>query len=86
MRTDVVQEVYQDFLCQVTVLSGCNCDATDPDDQVTVSSCVRNLLFDSELYVTPLPFFSEVRAAPLSVSGSGVRPGKTAGVCPQQSL
>ncbi|XP_041805081.1 dynein heavy chain 17, axonemal-like isoform X2 [Chelmon rostratus] len=33
MRTDVVQEVYQDFLCQVTVLSGCNCDATDPDDQ-----------------------------------------------------
>ncbi|XP_040910342.1 dynein heavy chain 17, axonemal-like [Toxotes jaculatrix] len=33
MWTDVVQDVYQDFLCHVTVLSDCNCDPTDPDDQ-----------------------------------------------------
>nr|XP_040028095.1 dynein beta chain, ciliary-like isoform X2 [Gasterosteus aculeatus aculeatus] len=32
-RTDMVQEVYQDFLCHVTVLSDLNCDPSDPDDQ-----------------------------------------------------
>ncbi|XP_036939011.1 dynein heavy chain 17, axonemal-like isoform X1 [Acanthopagrus latus] len=33
MWTDVVQGVYQDFLCHVTDLSQSNCDPTDPDDQ-----------------------------------------------------
>ncbi|KAL6103671.1 dnah17 [Pungitius sinensis] len=33
MWTDVVQEVYQDFLCHVTVLCDLTCDPTDPDDQ-----------------------------------------------------
>ncbi|XP_044224988.1 dynein axonemal heavy chain 17-like isoform X1 [Thunnus albacares] len=33
MWSDVVQDVYQDFLCHVAVLSDCGCDATDPDDQ-----------------------------------------------------
>ncbi|XP_059200406.1 dynein axonemal heavy chain 17-like isoform X2 [Centropristis striata] len=33
MWTDVVQQVYQDFVCHVTVLSDCPCDPTDPDDQ-----------------------------------------------------
>ncbi|XP_034411078.1 dynein heavy chain 17, axonemal-like isoform X3 [Cyclopterus lumpus] len=33
MWTDVVQGVYQDFLCHVTVMSDCSCDPTDPDDQ-----------------------------------------------------
>ncbi|KAI3374826.1 hypothetical protein L3Q82_021043, partial [Scortum barcoo] len=33
MWTDVLQDVYQDFLSHVTVLSDCNCDPTDPDDQ-----------------------------------------------------
>ncbi|TDH06425.1 hypothetical protein EPR50_G00133070 [Perca flavescens] len=31
--SDVVQEVYQDFLGHVTVLSDFTCDPTDPDDQ-----------------------------------------------------
>lgn len=35
MWTNVVQDVYQDFLCHVTVLSECDCDPTDPDNQVT---------------------------------------------------
>ncbi|XP_037314058.2 dynein heavy chain 9, axonemal isoform X2 [Pungitius pungitius] len=33
MWTDVVQEVYQDFLCHVTVMCDLTCDPTDPDDQ-----------------------------------------------------
>ncbi|MEQ2219687.1 hypothetical protein XENOCAPTIV_021941, partial [Xenoophorus captivus] len=33
LLTDVVQEAYQDFLVQVRLLSGCNCDPTDPEDQ-----------------------------------------------------
>ncbi|XP_038575069.1 dynein heavy chain 17, axonemal-like isoform X2 [Micropterus salmoides] len=33
MWTDVVQGVYQDFVCHVTALSDCNCDPVDPDDQ-----------------------------------------------------
>ncbi|XP_018534553.1 dynein axonemal heavy chain 17 isoform X1 [Lates calcarifer] len=33
MWTDVVQDVYQDFVRQVTVLSECNCDPTNPDDE-----------------------------------------------------
>ncbi|XP_044075484.1 dynein axonemal heavy chain 17-like [Siniperca chuatsi] len=33
MWTDVVQDVYQHFVCHVTVLSDCNCDPTDTDDQ-----------------------------------------------------
>ncbi|XP_035860920.1 dynein heavy chain 17, axonemal-like isoform X1 [Sander lucioperca] len=33
MWSDVVQGVYQDFLCHVTVLSNFTCDPTDPDDQ-----------------------------------------------------
>lgn len=35
MWTDVVQGVYQDFVCHVTALSDCNCDPVDPDDQVS---------------------------------------------------
>ncbi|XP_047223322.1 dynein axonemal heavy chain 17-like isoform X4 [Girardinichthys multiradiatus] len=34
LLTDVVREAYQDFLVQVRVLSGCNCDPTDPEDQL----------------------------------------------------
>nr|XP_046265463.1 dynein axonemal heavy chain 17-like isoform X2 [Scatophagus argus] len=33
MYTDVVQNMYQDFLRHVTFLSDCSCDPTDPDDQ-----------------------------------------------------
>ncbi|TKS79232.1 Dynein heavy chain 17, axonemal [Collichthys lucidus] len=33
MWTDVVQGVYEDFLCHVTALSDCDYDPTDPDDQ-----------------------------------------------------
>ncbi|KAM7399948.1 hypothetical protein PAMA_004572 [Pampus argenteus] len=33
MWSSVVQEVYQDFLCHVAILSDCSCDATHPDDQ-----------------------------------------------------
>ncbi|CAK6981780.1 dynein axonemal heavy chain 17-like isoform X1 [Scomber scombrus] len=33
MWSDVVQDVYQDFLGHVAVLSDCSCDATDPEDQ-----------------------------------------------------
>ncbi|KAM6989838.1 dynein axonemal heavy chain 17-like [Tautogolabrus adspersus] len=33
MWTDEVQNVYQDFLCHVRVLSEYNCDPTDPDDK-----------------------------------------------------
>ncbi|KAM9349489.1 dynein axonemal heavy chain 17-like [Symphorus nematophorus] len=33
MWTEVVQDIYQDFLGHVTVLSSSNCDPTDPDDQ-----------------------------------------------------
>lgn len=37
MWTGVVQDLYQDFLHHVTVLSDWRRDPTDPDDQVTVS-------------------------------------------------
>ncbi|KAM7379901.1 hypothetical protein PAMP_005410 [Pampus punctatissimus] len=33
MWSSVVQDVYQDFLCHVAILSDCSCDATHPDDQ-----------------------------------------------------
>ncbi|KAM8850133.1 dynein axonemal heavy chain 17-like isoform 3-T3 [Spinachia spinachia] len=33
MWTDAIQEVYQDFLCHVTVLCDLTCDPTNPDDQ-----------------------------------------------------
>ncbi|XP_056247421.1 dynein axonemal heavy chain 17-like [Seriola aureovittata] len=33
MWTDVVQDLYQDFLRHVTILSHCNCDPTNPNDQ-----------------------------------------------------
>ena len=36
MWSDVVQDVYQDFLGHVAVLSDCSCDATDPEDQVPI--------------------------------------------------
>lgn len=87
MWTDAVQDVYQDFLCHVTLLSGCTCDPTDPDNQVTVSWCVggTSCLPLSCVWLLFL-LYSELWAAPGSVSGSGVRPGETAGVCPQQSL
>lgn len=30
-----IQQVYQDFLVQVRLLSACSCDPTDPEDQVS---------------------------------------------------
>ncbi|XP_008400895.1 dynein heavy chain 17, axonemal-like isoform X2 [Poecilia reticulata] len=33
LLTDGIQQVYQDFLVQVRLLSACSCDPTDPEDQ-----------------------------------------------------
>ncbi|XP_029380859.1 dynein heavy chain 17, axonemal-like [Echeneis naucrates] len=54
MWTDVVQDLYQDFLFHVTVLSDCDCDPTDPEDrsfelhleqfQIQVSDLERRLV------------------------------------------
>lgn len=69
-RTDMVQEVYQDFLCHVTVLSDLNCDPSDPDDQVRLLRCVTIFLLDPELCASPPPL---LRASSSTGVSSGFR-------------